>query len=113
MTNDMTQTEIKSSDKTKIITSAQENDFSSMKELLEKNPSIVNEQDTRGLTALHWVCANRNWHLFSELIKCPGIDVLIKDKHGRLALDHAIDGGHKGIILTLMKFMHLMNDAQN
>jgi hypothetical protein len=110
MTNDMIQTKITTSDKTKIILSAKRNDFRSMKELLEKNPSLVNEQDIGGLTALHWVCANRNYHLFSELIKCPGINVLLKDKNGRLALDHAIAGGHKSIILTLMNFMHVMND---
>jgi ankyrin repeat protein len=110
MTNDMIQTKITTSDKTKIILSAKRNDFRSMKELLEKNPSLVNEQDIGGLTALHWVCANRNYHLFSELIKCPEINVLLKDKNGRLALDHAIAGGHKSIILTLMNFMHVMND---
>lgn len=69
-----------------------------LKETLIQNPQQVNEQDSKGLTALHWAASHRFYAAVIALLETGKADLTIQDCRRRTALDHAHSGGHQKII---------------
>jgi len=89
-----------------IVLAAKDNLNDLVKEILEKNPERINEQDTRtGMTALHWVGANMNYELGEFLFaqKNPPVNPFIQDRSGRYAFDLANEMGNERMIELFLK----------
>lgn len=74
-----------------------------LKDTLAQNPEQVNEQDSKGLTALHWAASHRFYAAVIALLETGKADLNIGDCRGRSALDHAHSGGHQKIIEAIQK----------
>jgi ankyrin repeat protein len=73
---------------------AREADLNKVKDILEKNPQLINIKDKEGRTPLYW--ASRGVHI--EMIKLlieKGADVNARDKNNITALHNLASQGHK------------------
>ncbi|MEO1242775.1 MAG: ankyrin repeat domain-containing protein [Pseudomonadota bacterium] len=97
-----------------IVRYARLNQYHSLYHALRKNPLRVNDIDPISLmTALHWACANRSLKSVQEILEVDEVDLWVKDKFGRTAMDIALDSGNMEIIDLLFDLMHPEKDTSN
>lgn len=81
-----------------IIDGAFSNDINVVRAVLEVDKSCINQVDQiYVVTALHIAVGKGNLSMVDFLISCDGMDLSIKDMHGRDALDMAISVGQRGL----------------
>jgi ankyrin repeat protein len=66
----------------------------------------INSQDSYGFTQLHFAVVANNLDKVKELLEDPDIDVTLKDKEGRTALDLAKYLYYDDIADEIVKFNH-------
>lgn len=95
-----------------IIRGARNNDISEVRAALELNAEDINKADYAfGLTALHYAAAKGNPSMVDFLLLQNGVDITIKDRWGRDALDAAIDAGNQDCIDKLFVFRSHLSHA--
>lgn len=92
-----------------IIDAAYKNSIPMAQEAMRDDPGSINSIE-RGQTALHLSVSFGNVSMVTFLLQQEGIDVSIKDHHGRDALDLALVVGHEEIERALFQFK---NDELN
>ena len=58
-----------------------------------QHPIQINQRGDSGRTALAWAAYLGNKRIYNELLK-QGANRMIRDSHGKIALNHAVDCGH-------------------
>lgn len=80
-------------DELSLLDAARENLGLLVSEIISKNPSLKDERDEDGLTALHWA-ADRNATSALEAALQSGCDINAVDNSGQTALHYAVSCGH-------------------
>jgi ankyrin repeat protein/L-ascorbate metabolism protein UlaG (beta-lactamase superfamily) len=76
---------------------ARHGDLEKLKILLENNPELVNAQDGRGCTPLHYA-AGSGYTAVTVLLLEKGADIKSRDRNGDTPLHYAAKGGQKDMI---------------
>jgi len=78
-----------------LITAANNNDLEKAKQALADDPLCITEREPGSLlTALHIAILRGNATMISLLLGSTGVDLAVKDRWGRDALDVALLSGH-------------------
>lgn len=80
---------------------AEKGHLSRIKELLSKDPELLNFRDGSGRTPLHWACREGHERVVEYLIN-EGADVNMRDQYGRTPLVHACREGGNAEIAKLL-----------
>ncbi|WP_316861074.1 ankyrin repeat domain-containing protein [uncultured Cohaesibacter sp.] len=88
-----------------IIRGAKNNDIAEVQAALKKDWQDINKRDGAfDMTAMHFAAAKGNASMVSFLLEQKAVDVTLKDKWDRDALDVAIVTGNQEIIDELFRF---------
>lgn len=86
---------------TSIHQAAETGNLKKIKALLKENPTLVNEKDSYGMTALHWAVDKRRFRAAEMLIE-EGADVNAADKNGETPLFYATNQEYIGRMATML-----------
>ncbi len=81
---------------------AKEGNLAKVKELLEKDPTLINVKDETGRTPLHWACRGAHKEVAEYLLE-KGADVNAKDNDETTGLHSAAGQGHTEVAKLLIK----------
>jgi ankyrin repeat protein len=81
--------------------SAETGDIKKIKALLKEDPSLIDEKDSYGMTALHWAVDKRHRGVAALLLE-EGAHVNVKDKNGETPLHYAIAKEYRSMATMLM-----------
>jgi ankyrin repeat protein/Tol biopolymer transport system component len=81
---------------------AKEGTLAKVKELLEKDPKLINFKDENGRTPLHWACLGVHKDVAQYLLE-KGADVNAKDNNETTAMHSAAAQGHTEVAKLLIK----------
>lgn len=72
-----------------------------VKSLLQEDPSIIDETDSYGMTALHWA-VDKGHYRVAEWLIAEGADVNVKDKNGETPLNYTISKEYRRRMATML-----------
>lgn len=72
-----------------------------VKALLQEDPSIIDEADSYGMTALHWA-VDKGHYRVAEWLIAEGADVNVKDKNGETPLNYTISKEYSSRMATML-----------
>jgi len=84
-----------------IISAATSGHLEKVKELVEKDPKLVNAKDASGRTPLHWACRGVHFEVLKYLLE-KGADVNAKTNNGDAPLHYAVLSGNINIVKQLL-----------
>lgn len=89
-----------------------EENVEGVKYMLNEHPSLLNEKNSEGLTALHYAC-DRGYLEIAKMLVEKGASVNVEDSYGETPLDVATEAGQMEIVdylLTLNAKANTTND---
>ncbi|KAF4529820.1 hypothetical protein B566_EDAN013988 [Ephemera danica] len=90
-------------EETEIHRAAEQNHVERMKELIDRDPTLLNIQDRDGKTPLHIACEMNNTEAAECLLSNPDCLVYIADNCKKYALHYAAENGNVDIMELLLK----------
>ena len=104
MIDNVTKERVRGRREPNLIRGAKNNDLGEVKRAVHQRRDTLNkvEADT-GFSALHYAVARGNLRIVTFLLEQDDIDLRIADIHNREPLDLAVDVGHQGIVVALLK----------
>lgn len=85
-----------------LLRAAKNGKFEIMKDILKKEPHIINEKDEDGWTCLHWVCYNGYDEIFQFLIDFEGLDINAVNNYKQSSLMIAFRHNNSSIVEILL-----------
>lgn len=80
---------------------ASSGDAEAVMQMLKDNPQLINQQDSFGMTPLHWAVDRHRTKVVDLLVERKA-DLSIKDKYNKTPLEHAIDKDYRHAAMTLI-----------